>query len=152
MQVRADPRGASTPAGLRDRAAINLRARDLSRVYFDVVTTLDAIDAVLSESKDLLSSDTAAKSLSTQITTLRQRARGNSITSGIGRVFDLTAAIESSSMPPTDAQQRSLVASVAEFTEIVAKVNEIISNQLPALLAKAGRTNTPAIARVQAPN
>ncbi len=152
MQVRADPRGASTPAGLRDRAAINLRARDLSRVYFDVVTTLDAIDAAVSESKDLLSSDTAAKSLSTQITTLRQRARGNSITSGIGRVFDLTAAIESSSMPPTDAQQRSLAASVAEFTEIVAKVNEIISNQLPALLAKAGRTSTPAIARVQAPN
>jgi hypothetical protein len=62
------------------------------------------------------------------------------------------AAIESSSMPPTDAQQRSLAASVAEFTEIAAKVNEIISNQLPALLAKAGSTSTPVIARVQAPN
>ena len=152
VQVRSDPRGASTPAGLRERAAVNERARDISRTYFDVVTTLDAIDAILSAAKDPLSSDTAAKSLSSQITTLRQRARGNSITSGIGRVFDLTAAIESSSMPPTDAQQRSLVASVAEFTEIVSKVNEVISNQLPALLAKAGRTDAPALARVQPPN
>ncbi|HEV8496855.1 MAG TPA: hypothetical protein VGQ56_08345, partial [Gemmatimonadaceae bacterium] len=108
VQVRNDPRGASTPAGLRDRAAINLRARDISRTYYDVVTALNAIDGVLSEAKEQLSSDSAAKSLSTEITTLRQRARGNSITSGIGRLFDLTAAIESSSMPPTDAQQRSL--------------------------------------------
>jgi hypothetical protein len=67
-------------------------------------------------------------------------------------LFDLTAAIESSSMPPTDAQQRSLSASVAEFTEIVSKVNAIITSQLPTLLAKAGRTNAPAIASVQPPN
>jgi hypothetical protein len=54
-------------------------------------------------------------------------------------------------MPPTDAQHRILTASVAEFTEITAKVNDIISNQLPALRAKAGRTNAPTIATVQPP-
>jgi photosystem II stability/assembly factor-like uncharacterized protein len=151
VQVRNDSRGASTPAGLNERIRVNERARDISRTYFDVVTTLDTIDVILTEAKDLLPSDSAAKSLSTKITALRQRARGNSITSGIGRVFDLTAAIESSSMPPTEAQQRSVTASVVEFTEIAAKVNDIISNQLPALSAKAGRTDAHAIARVRPP-
>jgi photosystem II stability/assembly factor-like uncharacterized protein len=149
VQVRSDPRGASTPAGLRERAAINLRARDISRTYHDLVTAMDAIDAELSTLG--AATDSAAKALSTQIMALRQRARGNSITSGIGRLFDLTAAIESSSMPPTDAQQRSLAASVAEFTEIVAKVNEIVMNQLPTLRTRAGRTNAPASVLVQPP-
>ena len=72
----------------------------------------------------------------------RQRARGNSIVSGIGRLFDLTAAIESSSLAPTETQQRSLEASVAEFTDIVAKLNEVITTKLPALSGAVGR-NVP---------
>jgi photosystem II stability/assembly factor-like uncharacterized protein len=149
VQVRSDPRGASTPEGLRDRAAINVRARDISRVYFDAVAAMDAVDAELASAG--ASPDSTTSAISAQLNALRQRAHGNSITSGIGRLFDLTAAIESSSMPPTDAQHRILTASVAEFTEITAKVNDIISNQLPALRAKAGRTNAPTIATVQPP-
>jgi len=147
VQVRSDARGASTPAGLRDREAINLEAREITRVYFDAVTAMDAIDAELASA----GADSAARSIATQVTTQRQRARGNSITSGIGRLFDLTAAIESSSMPPTEAQHRTLAASVAEFTEIAAKVNDIIAHQLPALRARTGRTNAPAIATVKPP-
>jgi len=71
--------------------------------------------------------------------TLRQRARGNSITSGIGRLFDLTAAIESSSLPPTEMQQRSIEASVTEFADIVAKVNDVVANKMPALRIRALR-------------
>lgn len=149
VQVRSDPRGASTPAGLRDRAAMNLRARDISRVYTDAVSAMDAIDAELASIG--APTDSAIKSISTQVTVLRRRAHGSSITSGIGRLFDLTAAIESSSMPPTEAQHRSLAASVAEFTEIAAKVNDIVTNQLPAMRARTGHAGRAAIATVQPP-
>jgi photosystem II stability/assembly factor-like uncharacterized protein len=149
VQIRSDRRGASTLTGLEDRAAINLKARDVSRVYFDVVTAMDAIDAELASAG--AATDSTTKDIAAQITALRQRAHGNSITSGIGRLFDLTAAIESSSMSPTDAQHRSLAASVAEFTEITAKVNDVITNQLPALRTKTGRTNASAIPTVQPP-
>jgi hypothetical protein len=149
VQIRSDRRGASTLTGLEDRAAINLQARDVSRVYFDVVTAMDAIDAELASAG--AATDSTTKDIAAQITALRQRAHGNSITSGIGRLFDLTAAIESSSMSPTDAQHRSLAASVAEFTEITAKVNDVITNQLPALRTKTGRTNASAIPTVQPP-
>lgn len=133
VTVRSDPRGASTPDGQRVRAALNLRARDLSRVYYDVVTALDAIDAQLAGpgAGGGPPRDSAAKAIASETRTLRARAHGNSIVSGIGRLFDLVAAVESSSMPPTDMQRRSLAASVAEFTEIVAKVNDIITKRLP---------------------
>ena len=131
VTVRSDPRGASTPEGQRVRAALNLRARDLSRVYYDVVTALDAIDAQLAGAEGGQPRDSAAKAIASETKTLRARAHGNSIVSGIGRLFDLVAAVESSSMPPTEMQQRSLAASVAEFTEIVANVNDIISKRLP---------------------
>ena len=147
--MQSDPRAARTDAGLRDRAAMNLRARDLSRVYFDAIAALDAIDAELKTLGE--STDSAAKAISARVVTLRQRARGNSITSGIGRLFDLTAAIESSSMPPTDAQHRSLAASVAEFTDVTTAVNALITTDLPALLAGLGRPPSNAIAVVAPP-
>ena len=149
VQVRSDARGASTPAGLRDRAAINRRARDISRVYYDAATAMDAIDAELASIG--APADSTIKSISAEVATLRRRAHGNSITSGIGRLFDLTAAIESSSMAPTEAQHRSLAASVVEFTDIAAKVNDIVTNRLPAVRAKAGHTGGTAIATVQPP-
>ncbi len=149
VRVQSDPRAARTDAGLRDRAAMNLRARDLSRVYFDAIAALDAIDAELKTLGE--STDSAAKAISARVVTLRQRARGNSITSGIGRLFDLTAAIESSSMPPTDAQHRSLAASVAEFTDVTTAVNALITTDLPALLAGLGRPPSNAIAVVAPP-
>jgi hypothetical protein len=90
--------------------------------------------------------------VATIATTLRQRARGNSITSGIGRLFDLTAAIESSSLPPTEMQQRSIEASVAEFADIVAKVNDVVANKMPALRMKMGQPQTPAVTAIRPPS
>ncbi|MEP6492464.1 MAG: hypothetical protein ABJF01_07295 [bacterium] len=138
VQVRADPRGAGTPQGLRTRIAINTKARDISRVFFETATTMAGVDSELVALRPAASRHPAADSsiaeLSRQVTTLRQRARGNSITSGLGRVFDLTAAIESSSLPPTDAQERTITAAVAEFDDIAAKVRDVM-NKLPAIRA-----------------
>ena len=69
----------------------------------------------------------------------------------LGRLFDLTAAIESSSLPPTEMQQRSIEASVAEFTDIAAKLNELAATQLPTLLAAAGQASPADIAKVRPP-
>ena len=146
VDITADPRGASTPEGQRVRAAINLKARDVSRAYYDAVTTMDAIDAEVARlrplAKDRPDADSTLTSFSRTLTQLRQRARGNSIVSGIGRLFDLTAAIESSSMPPTEAQRRSIDASIAEFNDIVAKVNEALTKTLPEAQAKLGQPAT----------
>ena len=154
--VRADPRGASTTVGQRARLAINARARDISRVYYDAVTTMDAIDSIIAASRptagEHAGADTAITQLTTGVATLRQRARGNSITSGIGRLFDLTAAIESSSLPPTEMQQRSLAASVTEFADIVAKLNELVTTKLPELRVKIGQPGSVAVQPVKPPD
>ena len=154
VQVRADPRGLSTPDGLRARVAINRRASDVSRTYRDAMTAIDALDSTLAAMRGTASghpgADTAIAEVATIVTTLRQRARGNIITSGIGRLFDLTAAIESSSLPPTEMQQRSIEASVAEFREIVAKLNDVLANKMPALRMKMGQPTAPAAA-IRAP-
>ena len=143
VHVRADSRGAGTPEGQRARLAINRRARDVARAYFDAMNTIGVIDSTLVALKPSVTEKTHADTLLTELTTtlntLRQRARGNSIVSGIGRLFDLTAAIESSSMPPTEMQQRSIEASVAEFTDIVGKLNALAATKLPALSSVVGR-------------
>ena len=122
VDVRADSRGAGTPEGQRARLVINRRARDVARVYFDVMNTIAVLDSTIAASGR---TDSATKEISSALNTLKQRSRGNSIVSGIGRLFDLTAAIESSSLPPTEMQQRSIEASVTEFSDIVAKLNDI---------------------------
>ena len=156
MQVRADPRGAGTADGLRARVAINLRARDVSRAYYDAVTAIDVrrLDAGLDadDREPASGCRQCDRRGGDNCHTLRQRARGNSITSGIGRLFDLTAAIESSSLPPTEMQQRSIEASVAEFAEIVAKVNDVVANKMPALRIKMGQPPTPAVAAIRPPS
>jgi len=155
VQVRADPRGAGTADGHRARVAINLRARDVSRAYADAVTALDVVDSTLASMRTTpgrtSAVDSAIAEVATIATTLRQRARGNSITSGIGRLFDLTAAIESSSLPPTEMQQRSIDASVAEFADIVAKVNEVLTNKMPALRIRMGQPPIPAVTAIRPP-
>src|SRR5205085_11529491 len=119
----------------RTRASINLRARDISRAYPDIISAIDTADAELTTLRPLAAgragADSAVTAVATRIATIRQRARGNSIVSGIGRVFDLTAAIESSSMPPTDAQRRSIDAAVAEYTELTTMVNGLLTDMLP---------------------
>jgi photosystem II stability/assembly factor-like uncharacterized protein len=156
VTVRADPRGAGTPEALRARVAINTRARDISRVYYDVTLAMDTIDAELAAIRTAVkgqaSADSAVTDVARQVTQLRQRARGNSITSGIGRLFDLTAAIESSSLAPTDAQQRTMEAATREFSEIAAAVNDIIGKTLPALSTKIGRTAPISIPPIRPPS
>ena len=122
VDVRADSRGAGTPESQRARLVINRRARDVARVYLDVMNTIAVLDSTIAASGR---TDSATKEISSALNTLKQRSRGNSIVSGIGRLFDLTAAIESSSLPPTEMQQRSIEASVTEFSDIVAKLNDI---------------------------
>ena len=86
------------------------------------MNTIAVLDSTIAASGR---TDSATKEISSALNTLKQRSRGNSIVSGIGRLFDLTAAIESSSLPPTEMQQRSIEASVTEFSDIVAKLNDI---------------------------
>jgi photosystem II stability/assembly factor-like uncharacterized protein len=155
VQVRADSRGAGTPDGHRARLAINRRARDVDRAYFDAMNTIALLDSTVASLKLTATSGTHSDTLLTEISgtlnTLRQRARGNSITSGIGRLFDLTAAIESSSLPPTEMQQRTIESSVAEFTDIVAKVNDVSASKLPALRAALGQPGAGGIPPLHPP-
>jgi photosystem II stability/assembly factor-like uncharacterized protein len=155
VDVRVDPRGAGTTDGLRARIAINTQARDISRVYYDAAVAIASVDSELTAMRATAGqhagSDSAIAAVTLKTATLRQRARGNSITSGIGRVFDLTAAIESSSLPPTDAQQRTMAAATVEFTDIVAKLNDVITVAMPALRARVGQTTGPSLTKIRPP-
>jgi len=150
VQVLSDTRGVSTRDGLRARLAINDKARDLSRVYFEVQRALAAVSTELDAARGK-NADALVDSVALQAATLMARARGNSIVSGIGRVFDLTAAVESSSLPPTDAQARTLQASVAEFADIASKVNELVSTRLPAVRAATGLPGPTTVVRITPP-
>ena len=146
----SDTRGVATRDGLRARLAINDKARDLSRVYFEVQRALAAVSTELDAARGK-NADALVDSVALQAATLMARARGNSIVSGIGRVFDLTAAIESSSLPPTDAQERTLQAAVAEFVDIATKVNELVSARMPAVRAATGMAAPSGVLRVTPP-
>lgn len=143
VQVRADLRGAGTAEGQRARLAINRRAREVDRAYFDAMNTIAMLDSTVATLKPSVTekthADTLLAEITTTLTTLRQRARGNSIVSGIGRLFDLIAAIESSSLPPTEMQHRSIEASVAEMTDIIAKLNDVVTTKVPGLSSAVGR-------------
>jgi hypothetical protein len=55
------------------------------------------------------------------------------------------AVVKPGSLPPTEMQQRTIEAAVSEFADIVAKVNDVVANKMPALRAKMRQPPSPAV-------
>jgi photosystem II stability/assembly factor-like uncharacterized protein len=157
VQVRWDPRGASTPEGLEARFAMNTKGREISRVFYQTSRALDALIAeaarldTVSRARPRARADSAVADMRTRLTQLATRSRAG-LGSLPGQLFDLLASVESSSLPPTEAQERLMTSIVSNSTTVTAELNEIITTRMPALRAKLGERGSRQIAPVEPPH
>jgi hypothetical protein len=144
VTIRWDPRGASTAEGLRARFAMNTQGRELSRVYYETIRAIEAFTPELvrlgevSKQRQDAGADSVIADITTRLTQLRTRV-ASGMGSGPGNLFDLLAAVESSSLPPTEAQTQLMTTIVANSTTAAGDISEIITVRMPALRARLGQ-------------
>src|SRR5437762_12657534 len=78
-------------------------------------------------------SDSAITDLTARLRQIRARARAGLV--GVPGLFDLLASVESSSLPPTDAQERLITTIITNFTNAGGEINEITTKKMPVLRA-----------------
>ena len=117
-----------------------------------MVRAHEALSAELARLKgaDAPQADSVITDLSTRLAQLRTRAAAG-MGSMPGNLFDLLPAIEASSLPPTDAQQRLLATIVDNSVAVVTELNEIITVRMPALRASLGQTGPAGVSPVRPP-
>jgi hypothetical protein len=156
LEVRWDTRGASSPEGLRARFAINAQGRELSRVYYETVRALEAFTAELvkltelSKSRSEAGADSTITDITARLTRLRTRAAVG-MGSFPGNLFDLLAAVESSSLPPTAAQERLIESIVANSMTVTTEINDVITVRMPALRARLGQPQASSVNPIRPP-
>ena len=69
----------------------------------------------------------------------------------IGNAFDLLGGLEGSSAAPTEAEQRTLDLSTVQLRSTFAKLNALITTEMPHLREALARQAPRAIAPVRAP-
>jgi hypothetical protein len=155
VEVRTDRRGAGTPDAMRARIAINAKGREISRAFFETAVAVHALKAQLARldtaSKgDPGGGDSLVTDMANRLTQIRARA-GVVVGSFPGQLFDLLAAVESSSLPPTDAQERLIATLITNGTTAVNEINAIIATGMPALHARLGQRPATTIDAVKPP-
>ena len=68
-----------------------------------------------------------------------------------GNLFDLLASVESSSLPPTEAQERLMTAIMTNSIAVASDANDILTVKMPAVRARLGQRAPAAIARIEPP-
>ena len=155
VEVRQDTRGAGTPDAMQARIAMNAKGREISRAFFETAVAVHALRAQLAR-LDTASrgrsgrGDSLVTDMANRLTQIRARA-GVVVGSFPGQLFDLLAAVESSSLPPTDAQERLIATLIANATTAVSEINAIIATGMPALHARLGQRSTTTIDAVRPP-
>ena len=156
VEVSWDPRGAGTTDGLRARFAINTQGRELARVFYETSRAIEAFTAELDRLRTIAAgrTDSAADStiseLMTRLTQIRTRLAVG-MGSFPGNLFDLLAAVESSSLPPTEMQQRLITSIVDNSLNVVNGINDVITNRMPALRARLGQPAATTVSPVRPP-
>jgi photosystem II stability/assembly factor-like uncharacterized protein len=156
VEVRWDPRGASTPEGLAARTAINAQGRELARAFYETTRAIEAFNSELerlstiSRERPAAGADSTIADLTARLTQIRQRSTAG-MGSLPGNLFDLLAAVESSSLPPTDAQQQLITTIVDNSVNVVSQINDVITNRMPGLRARLGQPPSLAVRPVGPP-
>jgi photosystem II stability/assembly factor-like uncharacterized protein len=148
VEVRSDPRAATTPAALAARHAVSTRIAELSGIYSAAAKALAAIDAELGRLAASVKampnapagSDSLMAATARRVSELKPRF-SPAYGTPIGRAFDLLGALQSSSGPPTEASARILDASTTELRDAITKLNEIITTTMPAVRSRVGTTS-----------
>ncbi len=157
VDVRWDPRGASTPEGLKARFAMNTKGREISRVYYQTSRAIIALRAEvarldsLSRSRSEVGVDSMITDITTRLTQLGTRARMG-LGSLPGQLFDLLASVESSSLPPTEAQERLMTSITSNSTNVANEISDVMATRMPALRARLGQRPLTPMSRVEPPH
>jgi photosystem II stability/assembly factor-like uncharacterized protein len=140
VRVRIDPRTLGTPEALRARWAMMLEIDSLSRVYRDERQRFVAADsevkrivATLDTTRSPVAND-IVKRVDSVVTVLRGRL-GPGYSAPMGQAFDLLGGLESSSMPPTEAERRTLDTVTADLRETFTKLDRFLASDLPEVRA-----------------
>ena len=156
VNVVWDPRGVSTPEALRARYAMNVKGRELSRVFYEVSKAVQSLSSelarldTLSRARPNARADSLITDLRARITQLATRAR-TGMGSFPGNLFDLLASVESSSLPPTEAQERLMTAIMTNAIAVASDANDILAVRMPAVRSRLGQRAPASIARIEPP-
>ena len=156
LEVRWDPRSSDDPEWLQARVAIYAKAREIARAFYETSRALDALSQEVgslgsaSGERSDVGADSVVVDLGKRLAQMRTKAAVG-LGSFPGGLFDLLPAIEFSSLPPTEAQERLVAAIVANATAVVGDVNAVISTEMPALRAMLGRPAPATIDPIRPP-
>jgi photosystem II stability/assembly factor-like uncharacterized protein len=137
LQVRSDPRVATSPEALRARETMMTRIDSLTRTFAVERKSFMAVDSEYTRlaaalDKAPLATDSTVRAAASVIPVLRARF-GSSYPTPIGQAFDLLGGLESSSATPTEAEQRTLDTIISDLADAYAKLQTLISVQMPRL-------------------
>jgi hypothetical protein len=68
-----------------------------------------------------------------------------------GNLFDLLAAVESSSLPPTEMQARLITSIVDNSVNVAGEINDVITNRMPALRVRLGQAAAASVSPIRPP-
>ena len=139
VHVRTDPRVVTTPEALRARWAMMSEIDSITRTFAVERKRFMAVDSEYTRlaaalAKSPSATDSTAKAAATVAATLRTRF-GSSYPTPIGQAFDLLGGLESSSATPTEAERRTLDAVKADLADAYAKLETLVTTQMPKLRA-----------------
>jgi photosystem II stability/assembly factor-like uncharacterized protein len=141
VHIRTDPRVVTTPDALRARWTMMMQIGSIAAVFATERKSFIAADSEYTRLAAVADKSRAAvadrvKSAATAVATLRARF-GSGYSTPIGQAFDLLGGLESSSAAPTEAEARTLAAVQSDLADTYAKLETLISTQLPQLRAVA---------------
>jgi len=157
VQVRTDSSALTNLSGLAARERMMMQIDSLSRAFHDGKLALAAIDtefthvrALLAQSAKVPATDSAVTRVEKELRTVHE-SFSEEYGTPIGNAFDLLGGLEGSSAAPTEAEQRTLDLSTAQLRGTFAKLNELITTEMPRLRETLVRQAPHAIAPVRAP-
>ncbi len=145
VDVRANPRAATTATALSARNAMSGRIAELAGIYGAAAKAMAAIEAEVTRASAALKSmpnaqpraDSVVSGAAKLVAELKPRL-SPSYGTPVGRVFDLLGAIQSSSGAPTEAESRILDSATGELREAITKLNDLITTTMPRVRAAVG--------------
>jgi photosystem II stability/assembly factor-like uncharacterized protein len=158
VRVGADPVAMSTPDGFAARqhmmTAIDSLSRALAdgkRAYVALDTALVLVSALAKGAPLPPPADSLLRHVSSELAALRPRF-GEAYGTSIGTAFDLLGGLEGSSLPPTEAEQRTLDVVTAQLRTTLTKLNDLITGDATKLRdALARQALLPAIGPLKLP-
>lgn len=157
VTVNADPRTRSNPESLRLRTSAGLALNDLLRAYDDAASAVRQVDQEMEALKTLLDAQPkVAPELRATFDDMwkrfqetKEKFRGGGFGGPRFQITDLGQSLQASSNAPTEAQTRLIAQLTADLTTHIARLNALITTDLPALQGRV-RASGVAAAKLEA--